>query len=84
MTRNSDRIPNTDDEPCHDCECGPGELHDPGCDDERCAECGGQAISCECEHHGDGNSSDLARAAEHEANMIEFMQLMQLGMEFEL
>lgn len=34
--------------PCHDCLATKGQLHDPGCDVERCPKCGGQAICCEC------------------------------------
>ncbi len=33
---------------CHDCGCLEGQLHDPGCDMERCPLCGNQSISCEC------------------------------------
>lgn len=33
---------------CHDCGCPDGTLHHPGCDNERCPRCGGQAIGCSC------------------------------------
>jgi hypothetical protein len=33
---------------CHDCNTPAGGLHHPGCDTERCADCGGQAIGCDC------------------------------------
>ena len=33
---------------CHDCHCKEGELHEYGCDMERCPFCGGQLISCGC------------------------------------
>jgi len=34
---------------CHDCEAKPGEYHDMGCDVERCPDCGGQLIACQCD-----------------------------------
>lgn len=33
---------------CHDCNALPGELHEAGCDVERCACCEGQRIGCDC------------------------------------
>jgi hypothetical protein len=33
---------------CHDCGAKEGELHQTGCDMERCPFCGGQLISCDC------------------------------------
>lgn len=34
---------------CHDCAANEGELHERGCDMERCPSCGGQLISCDCD-----------------------------------
>ena len=36
--------PNDGERNCHDCNTPPGGIHQPGCDDERCGECGGQMI----------------------------------------
>lgn len=33
---------------CHDCGCLEGQIHEYGCDMERCPFCGGQLITCDC------------------------------------
>lgn len=38
---------------CHDCWASPGQVHEEGCDVERCSYCGGQKICCGCREHDD-------------------------------
>jgi len=51
-------------EACHDCGAKPGNLHEPGCDVERCPRCGGQWISCSCSD--DDNCEPTLREYIHE------------------
>ena len=46
---------------CHDCGCKEGELHDLGCDMERCPFCGGQLITCGCRYEAVGYDYDRSK-----------------------
>jgi hypothetical protein len=46
-------------ERCSDCGVEAGQLHVPGCEQERCPACQGQVISCEC-HYGRSHGQPAA------------------------
>lgn len=46
-----------DRQPCHDCRVIKGQFHVFSCDVERCAACGGQALSCDCDYEVDDASN---------------------------
>jgi len=46
---------------CHDCGAKEGEIHELGCDMERCPKCGNQLISCSCFIH---HSSEFLKQLE--------------------
>ena len=43
---------------CHDCNVKLGGYHHPGCDMERCPQCGGQLISCDCLPYDEDEDDD--------------------------
>ena len=43
---------------CPDCAAEPRKPHEPGCDVERCSLCGGQVISCGCDHNNERDPHD--------------------------
>ena len=48
-----------DKDPCHDCGVVKGQLHLIGCDVERCPQCNGQALSCDCTYPSDYNKARM-------------------------
>lgn len=49
--------------PCRDCAALAGEFHAIGCVVERCAACGRQASSCDCEYEEDDEEAEDVNAA---------------------
>lgn len=45
---------------CHDCGAKPGEIHQNGCDVERCSMCGGQRLMCDGDEDCNGHDPVLS------------------------
>jgi hypothetical protein len=45
-----DEVGRSDEQICHDCGVLEGQIHELGCDMERCAFCAGQFIGCDCRY----------------------------------